>query len=300
MSRDGIIIRSPQGLGSFVRGEPSSGYYNDLRGKATAFGDAPAALAALGEMLANRDRLVPVDVAQLGLGAWQCGEGWQEVAVRAADGLAAAMSDDGRLWHRFPLRHTYRLRVPWSSAMAQGEAASLFIRVGLDADREDLVRAAAAAVRPLVEREPDIVHVSTAGPVLQEYPTVPSSHVLNGWIFGLWGLYDLASIGDPRAAAEFDAGVAALAELVPRYDVVGGWSRYDLYPHPLKHVASPFYHRLHVAQLEAMDILVEGRPFAGWVERWTASAMWSPRVGAAVARKVAFRVVRPRRGRASR
>jgi hypothetical protein len=94
--------------------------------------------------------------------------------------------------------------------------------------------------------------------------------------------------------------VTALVELLPRYDIAGGWSRYDLYPHPLKHVASPFYHRLHVAQLEAMDILVDGHPFAGWTRRWSATGMWSPRVGAAVARKVAFRMVRPRRGPASR
>ena len=33
-----------------------------------------------------------------------------------------------------------------------------------------------------------------------------------------------------------------------------GWSRYDLYPHPLTNVASPFYHRLHIEQLRATRV----------------------------------------------
>jgi len=292
------FVRPPQSLGAFVRGEPSQGYYNDLTSKALAYSQPEIANDALAAMLADPAGLVPVDVAQLGLGAWQVGQAnpeWRETAYAAALGLAAALDPDGRLWHRFPQRHTYRLKAPWCSAMAQGQAVSLLLRAGLDHDDSALVRAAGLASRSLVAERSELVAMTSAGPVLQEYPTAPPSHVLNGWIFALWGLYDLACLGDSVATRSFEAGVGALVERLPLYDAAGGWSRYDLYPHPLTHVASPFYHRLHVAQLEAMDVLVDGHPFAGRIERWTVSRMWSPRVGAAVTRKVAFRMLRPRR-----
>jgi heparosan-N-sulfate-glucuronate 5-epimerase len=292
-----VFVRPPQALGPFVRGAPSQGYYNDLTGKALAYTNPTIANEALAVLLADPASLVPVDVAQLGLGSWQAAKvnpEWRQTACNAARGLAAALDPEGRLWHRWPVRHTYRLRSPWCSAMAQGQAVSLFLRVGLDEDDAGLVRAAGLASKTLVAESSELVRMTGAGPVLEEYPTEPASHVLNGWIFALWGLYDLACLGDTAAARSFDAGVNTLIERLPLYDVAGGWSRYDLFPHPLTHVASPFYHRLHVAQLEAMEILVDGNPFAATIRRWALNRMWSPRVGAAVTRKVAFRMLRPR------
>jgi hypothetical protein len=296
----GRLVRSPQRIGSFVRGDPSSGYYNDLRGKATAHADPDRARRALAAMLTDRVRFVPVAVAQLGLGAWQASKenpGWEKAAFEAAEQLAAMLDEEGRLWHRFPLEHTYTLQPPWCSAMAQGQAASLCVRVGFDHDEPALIKAGWSALRPLLERADDLVRETPNGPVLQEYPTEPASHVLNGWIFALWGLYDFACVGDRRAASEFDAGVRALEQRLRLYDVAGRWSRYDLYPHPLAHVASPFYHRLHVAQLEAMNVLADGSPFEDRIRKWSVTAMWTPRVGRAVTRKVAFRMLRPRGGR---
>jgi hypothetical protein len=292
------LVRAPQALGAFVRGEPTSGYYNDLRLKAVAHRSPSAAREALAAQLADRDGLRPVEVAQLGLGAWQEAKeraSWRGVAKAAAVGLAETLEPDGRLLHRFEVGHTYRTGPSWSSAMAQGQAASLFIRVALDSDEGDLLRAAVAALRPILACEADLVRMTPDGPVLQEYPTVPSSHVLNGWIFALWGLYDLACLGDAPAEDAFAAGVETLAGRLPLYALAGGWSRYDLYPHPIAHVASPFYHRLHVAQLEATQVLAGGRRFAEWIDRWSATRTWTPRVGVAVGRKVAFRLLRPRR-----
>src|SRR6185312_6253992 len=122
---------------------------------------------------------------------------------------------------------------PWISAMTQGEAVSLFLRAAPENDSpEELFSAAARAVMPLLEPSP-VVTRTPEGPVLQEYPTTPPAHVLNGWIFGLWGLYDLAATGqrDPipaevarRASSAFEAGVSALGARLPRYDA-WGWSR---------------------------------------------------------------------------
>jgi heparosan-N-sulfate-glucuronate 5-epimerase len=217
------------------------------------------------------------------------------------------MDAQGRLAYRMPMPHTYRISPPWFSAMAQGQAASLLVRVAKTLQRPDLLTRALDATRPLLKAP--LVTQTDDGPVLQEYPTTPPAHVLNGWIYGLWGLYDVATsfAADPpvepgheaavrTAESAFHDGVETLARRLPLYDTAHGWSRYDLYPHPLTNVASPFYHRLHVAQLEVMAALVPGEPaFARAAERWARPLHNPVTFASGLARKVAFRLVVPRR-----
>jgi hypothetical protein len=281
-----VLARRPQLRSPFEPGEPSSGYYNDLTIEVGAR-SSDEAVARLDRLTADPRAVNHVSVAQLGLGCWQLG--WRDAAARVADWIAGALDDDGLLRYGFAMPHTYRLEPGWASATAQGQAASLFVRVGLpDAARE--------AVRPLVSEPSELVARTEQGPVLQEYPTDPAAHVLNGWIFALWGLYDVArGTGDEVAAEAFEDGAAALAARLPRYELAGRWSRYDLYPHPIAHAASPFYHRLHAEQLRALDDLAPDPAFRNYTERWAASARSYPAVALGVARKVAFRVLRPRR-----
>jgi D-glucuronyl C5-epimerase C-terminus len=281
-----VLSRRPQLRSSFEAGEPSSGYYNDLTVGVGA--DSPdEAVRRLERLTADPRTVNHVSVAQLGLGCWQLG--WRDAAARVADRIAGALDGDGLLRYGFAMPHTYPLAPGWSSATAQGQAASLFVRVGLpDAARE--------AVSPLVVEPSDLRAWTEHGPVLQEYPTEPPAHVLNGWIFALWGLYDVArGTGDEVAADAFEDGVAALAARLHRYELAGRWSRYDLYPHPIAHAASPFYHRLHVEQLRALHQLAPAPAFRDYASRWAASSRSYPSVGLGVARKVAFRLLRPRR-----
>jgi heparosan-N-sulfate-glucuronate 5-epimerase len=135
--------------------------------------------------------------------------------------------------------------------------------------------------------------------VLEEYPTTPPSHVLNGWVFALWGLYDVAHSqpGDGAAGELFARSTETLVARLPTYEIFGGWSRYDVFPHPLINVASPFYHSLHVAQLFALSQLHPDDRLSAAARRW-ATAAGRPTVYArAVVGKVAFRMVRPRRRR---
>lgn len=298
MSRFG---RPPQLETPFTPGDPTRGYYNDLRPHLSAYVAAAgnAETAVLG-LIADREAANPVTIAQMGLGAWQ-GAAEDEDLLRCVDmvasWLARALEPDGAVRYRFPLRGTYEVAAPWVSAMAQGEIASLLVRAGATLGRPELLDAAVDAVRPLLEGRDGLVVETSEGPVLQEYPTAPPSHVLNGWIFALWGLYDVscAPAGHGAAEALFDQSVAALASRLSLYELSGGWTRYDLFPHPIPNVASPFYHALHAAQLRALARLVDDRRFEAAAARWEAAASSLRVRTGAVLGKVAFRLVRPRR-----
>jgi heparosan-N-sulfate-glucuronate 5-epimerase len=308
MRRPARSKRAPQLRSPFEPGNPLAGYYNDLTLEVRA-ADPVDGAERLRRLVAD-PRVNFTNVAQLGIGAWQLAKtepGWLKVTTDAARWLAGQLDDRGWLVVRWALPHTYELEPPWISAMTQGEAVSLFLRAAPEDDSpEDLFSAAGRAVMPLLEPSP-VVTQTPEGPVLQEYPTNPPAHVLNGWIFGLWGLYDLSTMrqGDVisadlamRASSAFEVGVAALAERLPRYDA-WGWSRYDLFPHPIVHVASPFYHRLHIEMLRATDDLASNHGFEQMAARWERSARHPVARAAAISRKVAFRMIRPR-GRPAR
>jgi hypothetical protein len=280
------------------RVDPS--YYIDFRSKAQGTGSPTAALAVLRALTANRGHANPVTIAQLGLGACQLGEGWRDVVAASAGWLSEHLESDGQLLYLFPMPHTYRLEPPWTSAMAQGQAASLFVRAASALDEPSLTDAAVRATSSLLQADDRVVVSTPDGPVLQEYPTDPPAHVLNGWIFGLWGLYDTALAlrlagGDAAAHEEaFAAGIASLVRWLPRYALAFHWSRYDLFPHPLVNIASPAYHRLHVEQLRVTASLARDDAIARVADDWAFGVDSVASRGVALARKVAFRSLRPR------
>jgi hypothetical protein len=303
MRQPAHLKRAPQLCSPFEPGKPLAGYYNDLTLEVRAANPVDGVERL--RQLVTDPHVNFTSVAQLGLGAWQLARdepSWLTVTTAAARWLANELDDHGRLVFRRAMPHTYEIEPPWISAMTQGEAVSLFLRAAPEDDSpEELFSAAARAVMPLLDPSP-VVAQTSEGPVLQEYPTNPPSHVLNGWIFGLWGLYDLAAMGQAdvipadlgrRTSSAFEDGISALAARLPRYDT-GGWSRYDLFPHPIVHVASPFYHRLHIELLRATNELAPNHRFQQMAARWERSATDPLAQAAAVCRKAAFRMIRPR------
>jgi hypothetical protein len=284
--------------------DDSHAYYFDLRAKATAAGPTPADASGLLQRVTSTPwRANPVDVVQIGLGALQQDAAdWLHVVEEVVAWIERTMDEGGLLPYGFPMRHTYRLAAPWCSSLAQGEAASLLVRAAEVLGRPDLRELAGRAIASLLDPESELVALTPEGPVLQEYPTRPPAHVLNGWVTSLWGLYDVA--GSPRpwstptvaasAAEAFEAGVATLAARVGRYRTPVGWSRYDLYPHPLANVASPSYHRLHIGHLRTMNELAPRDVFVEVADEWERAAASKAARSFAVARKVAFRLSRPR------
>ena len=146
---------------------------------------------------------------------------------------------------------------------------------------------ARAAIHSLVHDESPLVALTEHGPVLEESPGEPYSHILNGWVYALWGLRDVAlGIGDGDAGRMYDVSLACLRRTIDSYDV-GWWTRYSLYPHKLPDLAKPFYHNLHVDQMGILDRLTGCPEFAVAARRWRGYRTPANRARA-IAQKAAF------------
>jgi heparosan-N-sulfate-glucuronate 5-epimerase len=274
------------------------GYYIDFEEKAQEPHWPPP-------WLKSRVEQLHVSTAQWGLGAYEKflksgREEWLRAATDAAEHLLSLQTQGGKLnggWaHLHPMPHTYRLDPPWLSAMAQGEGASLLVRIYLSGAEERFADGALRAISPMrIAVEDGGVRAELdERPFLEEYPTEPASYVLNGAMFAIWGLRDVAvGLKDPGIGSEFKELTDGLAASIHRYDL-GFWSRYDLYPHRIANVSSGAYHLLHMTQLRAMRIIADRPEFKTTLqtyERYSRSRYSQTR---ALAQKVLFRTVVPR------
>ncbi len=279
-------------LGPALDAEVVSGYPIDMRTKARS----PTWLD--GEF--GRLKLYVV-VAQYGLGAyerWLAGEGeaWLAAAHATANYLVSNQEPDGSWLHHEAFRHTFPLTPPWRCGMAQGEAASLLVRLHQTTGEETFADAALRALAPLARprAEGGVSAFLDGRPWPEEYPTDPPSFVLNGAMFAMWGLRDVGvGLKDSDATRTFEESVDTLAANLYRFDN-GWWSLYSLYPHVTPGVASSFYHDLHITQLEAMTMLTERPQLDVTRRRWVAYADLPRNRWRAFASKAVFRLLVPR------
>lgn len=160
----------------------------------------------------------------------------------------------------------YSISPGWKSAMAQGLAISVFIRAfkltHKPEYRDAALQAAAVLVKPIEGGGCSSFDMDGL-PYLEEIAVNPPTHILNGAIFALWGLYDLEMISNEYAMIK-DKVVERLVRELPSYDT-GYWSRYDLfYDAP----ATRGYHILHIAQLESLYLLTKEPVFQQYSVIW--------------------------------
>ena len=280
----------PTPIGTAFDDRSVRGYYIDFSSKTTAV------------TAADTQALPAIQLIQLALGWWErhvagdaAAEGrfldvCREIELRAEPG-----PDGGLLWPmRVPVPK-YRLDPPWPSALAQGQAASVFVRAHRASGDERHAELARGALAPfLAPGGSALVTQTGSGPILEEAPSSPRGHILNGWMSASWGLWDVGlGLGDRPAADAFDATVRCLRAHLPAYDT-GWWSLYSLYPHALQDLAKPIYHRFHVDQLEVMHRLAGYDDLRETADRWASYDRPGKRL-LATAQKSAFAVVDGRR-----
>lgn len=245
----------------------------------------------------------PIAVAQWGLGNLNAflETGREERlsrALTAADWLVVNLEGNRHgvpVWHhQFDWEYRARLRAPWYSALAQGQGISLLARVSRVTRQAEYWEAAERAFLAFVTdvRDGGVTIWTPEGDVwFEEYIVDPPSHILNGFMWATWGVYDYMLLTGKRAAEElFSAATRTLLRHLARYDV-GYWSLYELSPTRLPMLASPFYHRLHVVQLEVMYRLTGEGAFMERARRWAAYARDPVKRWRALVAKVAFKLL---------
>jgi hypothetical protein len=222
----------------------------------------------------------PIAIAQYGLGNYNL---WRRTAdperrrkfFLIADWLFAHLEQNPQglaVWnHHFDWEYRDTLKAPWYSALAQGQGISVLVRAHKESRDERYLDAARQAFvsshRPIDQG--GVAFTDESGDLwFEEYIVNPPTHILNGFIWALWGVYDyFLATRDPSAQELFERGVRTLLHNLERYDL-GFWSLYEQSGTRLPMVASHFYHRLHIVQLRVMHRLTGEAVFAQVANRW--------------------------------
>jgi hypothetical protein len=244
----------------------------------------------------------PIAVSQWGLGNFNFflrGKDTERKrkSVAAADWLVKHLEPNSfgvPVWnHMFDWEYRTPLKAPWYSGLAQGQGISLLVRTARETGKPEYLEAASRAFDSFSKstQEGGVVFTDERGDVwFEEYIVSPPTHILNGFIWAAWGVYDFfLATGEKSAEQLFTGAVNTLMRNLDGYDL-GFWSLYEQSGTRLPMVASPFYHQLHVAQLRIMSRLTGDELFSRYADRWETYARSRTKRTRALCYKGAFKL----------
>ncbi len=260
--------------------DPLCSYYYDLRGRAKYPGTLHKGLPVVS--YGSLRFVNPVSAAQYGLAHlqhyWDTGqESYLALARQVAEALVRSGGEEkeGLVW-RYPV--PIKGSTDWLSALAQGQAASLLLRVGFLAGEGWYLSKARRVLHPFLRRISDGgVQTLLNGDVwFEEYSVSPPPYTLNGFVVALLSIRDAAFLLEEDTYSKlFEEGMDTLERRLALFNV-NGWSRYDLTqvelgPLATANLASPFYHRFHIELLRILEHFAVGEVIETQRENWTES-----------------------------
>jgi hypothetical protein len=259
------ILHVNQDIGKHFSSEVVKGYYNNLTEKVIKEPELlkseqiPTVITEKGEVIT-----FPVAVFQYGLGAYDLYlDSNDEIYLKKFfDCVKWALTNQEPTgaWSNFSFiypEHPY-------GAMCQGEGASLLIRAYVQTKEEKYLSAAKKAIdfMLLPVTEGGTTKYSDEECILLEY--THKAAVLNGWVFALFGLFDYLLVDDTEEyRTKYNLTLKSLINRLPNFDN-GYWSLYDLD----KKITSPFYHNLHIAQMQALYKMTNEKIFDNYAKKW--------------------------------
>lgn len=277
MVRNESIFHVNQVEGAFYSRDEVRGYYNDLRQKVLYTTNIDEKGIPFNVAVRKSEKKIvyfPIAIFQYGLGAYDLylerdEPQYRDKMLTMADWAIRNQQENGS-WNAFGiLDYTCAF-----SSMAQGEGASLLVRAYiLTGDQAYLASAQKAIHFMLIPLEQGGTAAYTEdGLILLEYPK--KAAVLNGWIFSAFGLFDVWKItSDNQFGYAWQEALRGIAEHLSQFDA-GHWSYYDL----SGKYTSPFYHKLHIELLKAVNSLSYNAVFEQYIDKWTKykdSSFWT-------------------------
>lgn len=255
-----------QDLGKIFAKDEIRGYYNNMIEK----------VVKMPELLENDDlpklnlengkfTYFPVAIFQYGLGCYDLflltsEKKFERKFIQCVKWAITHQDDKGR-WNNFS---HYSPNAPYG-AMAQGEGASLLIRAYVNTHEQFYLDAAKKAIDfmllPLDNGGTTKYEGNSA--YFMEYTF--KGVVMNGFIFSWWGLYDYVTVCPDAGKYKIvlKNTLQSLIRIMPSFKC-RFWSMYSLDGL----LASPFYHNLHIAQMQAMYELTGEQLFNDYAKLW--------------------------------
>ena len=173
--------------------------------------------------------------------------------------------------HKFNFEYRDTLIAPWYSGLAQGLGISVLVRAFSETGNikyRDAYEKSWISFEKEVKDGGVIFIDSKNNYWIEEYIVNPPTHILNGFLWSLWGVFDSWKImGNKKAKDLFFKCIKTLEDNLSMYDN-GYWSLYEKSNTLLPMLASPFYHKLHIVQLEIMHEMTSASFFQTYEKRW--------------------------------
>lgn len=244
------------------------GYPSDLTNKINWQGKVNDNGIIINKLTNGEEIYFPIAIAQKALGHYDYfllhnNESDIQTFLNYTDFLLNSMNHEGLIstWHKQERGYLNNY-----SAMTQGQVISCCCRAYIYTGNLLYKNAAIRAsfhLRNLTDKKL-LVKLNENDLALSECPNNNLEIVLNGWIFSLWGLLDLALIVSDKDLHNLNTILIQSLSNQLKYFDNGIWSKYD----NNKNIASPFYHELHIQQLMAMYQITNIDTFIIYKKKW--------------------------------
>tara|TARA_B100001540_G_scaffold315509_1_gene342948 strand:- start:696 stop:1688 length:993 start_codon:yes stop_codon:yes gene_type:complete len=176
------------------------------------------------------------------------------------------------VWHHyFDFEYRDTLISPWYSGLAQGLGLSMLSRAYYETKEEIFLEILWKSWESMK------INVDDGGVIfidennnfwIEEYMVNPPTHILNGFIWALWGVYDVWKFFDYIEAKDlFQRCCKTIEKNLNLYDT-GYWSLYEQSGLKSQMISSPFYHDLHIVQLRILYNLTKNKKFLNKSNLW--------------------------------
>ena len=183
--------------------------------------------------------------------------------------LKSIMLSDGELyyWNYKQGVERFDIHGPWVSGISQGVIASVFLRKYNESGDEEYLNIAKGAVAYCLDKRKGLLTEESGGFWIEEYPIGIGKGVLNGYIFFLIALGELASEG--FFEVEFHQGIETLMKELPSFHK----GTYILYGKYISDLGNELYDKIHFHQLEALYRLTSHSGFFRLKDYWSRTSV---------------------------
>lgn len=177
---------------------------------------------------------------------------------------------DSIVWRNHFPNPRYELESGWISGMYQGQAISLYLRYGQFINQEEIYCEKALKAFQFFSidwKDGGVRRYDEDGDLwFEEYPSEKPSFVLNGFVYTLFGFFDLWRITkNQEVKATINQCIQTLKNSLVKYDS-GYWSIYD---QSKKELATMYYHKnIHIPLMKIMYQLTNEESFDVYSQRW--------------------------------